>query len=134
MFGYFWVKTEQVIFIRLLQFFINLFKFIIKPPKGFGGFLVTVFPRMGHFPFFFFFASFLLHHAYLFHRLLVFTASLFYQLLVLRLFFLHLFLTREKKQANPDGSGPFSFVDLLNIWCRGIWLPIGGFMDRIYSA
>ena len=51
----------------------------------------------------------------------------FYQLLVLRLFFIIHFLTRQKKQANPDGSGPFSFVALSNIWCRSsIWLPIGG--------
>ena len=39
-----------------------------------------------------------------------------------------------KEAGKPDRSGPFSFVAVSNIWCRGIWLPIGGFKDRIYSA
>ena len=35
---------------------------------------------------------------------------------------------------DPDRSGPLSFVALSNNWCRGIWLPIGDFKDRIYLA
>ena len=84
------------------------------------------------FSFFFILASFLLH--------LLVIASSFYCIsflsafLDLRLFFLILFLTRQKKQANQDRSGPFSFLALSNIWCRGIWLPISGFKDLIYSV
>ena len=76
------------------------------------------------FPFCVFFTS------SLFYRLLVFTASLFNRLLVLHLFSSS-FFNPPKNAGKPI---QFSFVALSNIWCRCIWLPIGGFLVWIYSA
>ena len=94
----------------------KLYCYFINLRKRFWRVLVTAFLRMiwimmGLFPFF----SFLR----LFYCISLLSVSSFYCITFLSAssiapFFFILFLTHQKKQANPDGAGPFSIVALSN--------------------